>query len=48
MEALEFLIENNYSFQRTFYIGFGHDEEVLNKFMHSAHILIHKLVIHFC
>ena len=28
MEALEFLVENKYSFQRTFYIGFGHDEEV--------------------
>jgi carboxypeptidase PM20D1 len=29
MEAVEFLIENNYTFQRTFYIGFGHDEEVI-------------------
>ena len=28
LEALEFLVENKYSFQRTFYIGFGHDEEV--------------------
>lgn len=28
MEALEFLLEKRYTFQRTFYIGFGHDEEV--------------------
>ena len=28
MEALEFLLENKYEFQRTFYVGFGHDEEV--------------------
>lgn len=28
LEALEFLLENKYNFHRTFYIGFGHDEEV--------------------
>ena len=29
MEALEFLLENKYEFKRTFFIGFGHDEEVI-------------------
>ena len=28
LEALEFLLEKNYIFERTFYIAFGHDEEV--------------------
>lgn len=28
MEALEFLLEHNYQPKRSFYIGFGHDEEV--------------------
>ncbi|KAI9556469.1 hypothetical protein GHT06_016257 [Daphnia sinensis] len=37
LEALEFLLENKYNFHRTFYIGFGHDEEV-SGFEGAGHI----------
>ncbi|XP_046439795.1 N-fatty-acyl-amino acid synthase/hydrolase PM20D1-like [Daphnia pulex] len=40
LEAVEFLIENKYTFQRTFYIGFGHDEEV-SGFEGAGHIAKH-------
>ncbi|KZS05783.1 putative Carboxypeptidase PM20D1 [Daphnia magna] len=40
LEALEFLLENKYNFHRTFYIGFGHDEEV-SGFEGAGHIAKH-------
>lgn len=40
LEAVEFLLENNYEFQRTFFVGFGHDEEV-DGFQGAGYIASH-------
>lgn len=44
LEALEFLLENNYSFQRTFYIGLGHDEEVFRQFFKIKTFIVHIIL----